>query len=171
MVAAASTAPGCARMPICGAGIKSQPSLDNDAALKGAGIDTIIRYYDWVEETLPGKTLIRRERDLIAKAGLSLAVIFQHHNDCLRVLMAAFMVSREGATSIADAPTCAATPSWLPSPESCGLRWTTKRGRQATAQAEKPAKPSTKLRTIPLPRYPCVVVLKIAGRRRASMTY
>jgi Domain of unknown function (DUF1906) len=87
MVAAASTAPGCARMPICGAGIKSQPSLDNDAALKGAGIDTIIRYYDWVEETLPGKTLTRRERDIIAKTGLSVAVIFQHHNDCLCTFM------------------------------------------------------------------------------------
>jgi hypothetical protein len=55
--------------------------------LKGAGIDTIIRYCDWVEETLPGKTLTRRERDLIAKAGLSVAVIFQHHNDCLYTFM------------------------------------------------------------------------------------
>jgi Domain of unknown function (DUF1906) len=50
--------------------------------LKGASIDTIIRYYDWPEETLPGKTLTRRELDLIAKVGMSVAVIFQHHNDC-----------------------------------------------------------------------------------------
>jgi hypothetical protein len=55
--------------------------------LKGAGIGTIIRYYDWVEETLPGKTLTRRELDLIAKVGLSVAVIFQHHNDCLCTFM------------------------------------------------------------------------------------
>jgi hypothetical protein len=26
------------------------------AKLKGVGVGTIIRYYDWVEETLPGKT-------------------------------------------------------------------------------------------------------------------
>ena len=56
--------------------------------LKGAGIGTIIRYYDWAEETLPGKTLTRRELDLIAKVGMSVAVIFQHHNDCLCTFMA-----------------------------------------------------------------------------------
>jgi glycoside hydrolase-like protein len=56
--------------------------------LKSAGIETIIRYYDWSEETLPGKTLTRRELDLIAKVGMSVAVIFQHHNDCLCTFMA-----------------------------------------------------------------------------------
>jgi hypothetical protein len=55
--------------------------------LKGAGVGTIIRYYDWVEETLPGKTLTRRELDLIAKSGMSVAVIFQHFNDCLCTFM------------------------------------------------------------------------------------
>jgi len=56
--------------------------------LKGAGIGTIIRYYDWTEETLPGKTLTRRELDLIAEVGMSVAVIFQHNNDCLCTFMA-----------------------------------------------------------------------------------
>jgi len=56
--------------------------------LKDAGIGTIIRYYDWVEESLPGKTLTRRELELISKAGLSVAAIFQHHNDCLCTFMA-----------------------------------------------------------------------------------
>jgi hypothetical protein len=55
--------------------------------LKGAGIGTVIRYYDWAEETLPGKTLTSRELNLIAKADMSVAVIFQHHNDCLCAFM------------------------------------------------------------------------------------
>jgi Rv2525c-like, glycoside hydrolase-like domain len=56
--------------------------------LKAAGIDTIIRYYDWPEETLEGKTLTQRELDLVAKVGMSVAVIFQHQNDCLCSFMA-----------------------------------------------------------------------------------
>ena len=36
---------------------------------------------------MPGKTLTRRELDLIAKTGMSVAVIFQHHNDCLCTFM------------------------------------------------------------------------------------
>jgi hypothetical protein len=55
--------------------------------LKGAGIGTVIRYYDWAEETLPGKTLTSRELTLIAKVDMSVAVIFQHHNDCLCTFM------------------------------------------------------------------------------------
>ena len=45
------------------------------------GINTIIRYYDHENETLPGKTLRKAERDLIMMNGLKLAVVFQHHND------------------------------------------------------------------------------------------
>jgi Rv2525c-like, glycoside hydrolase-like domain len=56
--------------------------------LKGAGIGTVIRYYDWAEETLPGKTLTSRELNLIANADMSVAVIFQHNNDCLCTFMA-----------------------------------------------------------------------------------
>jgi hypothetical protein len=55
--------------------------------LKGVGISTIIRYYDWAEETLPGKTLTGHELELISKVGLSVAAIFQHHNDCLCTFM------------------------------------------------------------------------------------
>lgn len=53
------------------------------ARIKAVGVETVIRYYDWADETLPGKTLTARELTLIAKAGLSVAVIFQHNNDCL----------------------------------------------------------------------------------------
>jgi len=55
--------------------------------LKAAGIGTVIRYYDWTDETLPGKTLTARELALIAKADMSVAVIFQHNNDCLCTFM------------------------------------------------------------------------------------
>jgi Domain of unknown function (DUF1906) len=51
--------------------------------MKANGIKTIIRYYDHEDETLPGKTLRRAERDLIMLNGLNLAVVFQHHNDQL----------------------------------------------------------------------------------------
>lgn len=50
-------------------------------AIKAAGVTTIARYYDYPDETLPGKTLTLAERDLVAARGMSLVVIFQHHND------------------------------------------------------------------------------------------
>jgi len=90
---AASPSAGSAA-PVCEAGkgyVAADTAQQLQAAfllkLRGAGIDTVIRYYDWVEETLPGKTLTRRELDLIAKADMSVAVIFQHHNDCLCTFM------------------------------------------------------------------------------------
>jgi hypothetical protein len=55
--------------------------------IKGAGIATVIRYYDWTNETLPGKTLTARELRLIAKLDMSVAVVFQHNNDCLCTFM------------------------------------------------------------------------------------
>ncbi len=56
----------------------SQGFLNNMQAI---GIKTIIRYYDHEDETLPGKTLRRAERDLILSNGFKTAVVFQHHND------------------------------------------------------------------------------------------
>ena len=56
----------------------SQSFLDN---MRAIGIKTIMRYYDHEDETLPGKTLRRAERDLILSNGFKTAVIFQHHND------------------------------------------------------------------------------------------
>ena len=53
------------------------------AKMREVGIATIIRYYDHENETLPGKTLRRPERDAIAGAGFSLAVAFQHRNNRL----------------------------------------------------------------------------------------
>src|SRR5947209_5651054 len=64
-----------------------QLNQDFLAKLKAVGISTVIRYYDWPEETLPGKTLTARELALIGKAGLSVAVIFQHNSDCLCTFM------------------------------------------------------------------------------------
>jgi Domain of unknown function (DUF1906) len=49
--------------------------------MRANGINTIIRYYDHEDETLPGKTLRRAERDLAMTNGFKLAVVFQHHND------------------------------------------------------------------------------------------
>jgi hypothetical protein len=49
--------------------------------MKAIGIRTIFRYYDHEDETLPGKTLRRGERDAIVMNGLRMGVVFQHRND------------------------------------------------------------------------------------------
>ncbi len=49
--------------------------------MKAIGISTIIRYYDHEDETLPGKTLRRGERDAIMMNGLKMGVVFQHRNN------------------------------------------------------------------------------------------
>jgi Domain of unknown function (DUF1906) len=49
--------------------------------MKAIGISTIIRYYDHEDETLPGKTLRRGERDAIVLNGFKMGVVFQHRND------------------------------------------------------------------------------------------
>jgi hypothetical protein len=49
--------------------------------MREIGIKTIIRYYDHEDETLPGKTLRRDERNLISANGFETAVVFQHHNN------------------------------------------------------------------------------------------
>jgi hypothetical protein len=49
--------------------------------MKEIGIGTIIRYYDHEDETLPGKTLRKRERDVIVMNGLKMGVVFQHRNN------------------------------------------------------------------------------------------
>jgi hypothetical protein len=49
--------------------------------MKAIGINTIIRYYDHEDETLPGKTLRRAERDAIVMNGLKMGVVFQHRNN------------------------------------------------------------------------------------------
>ena len=56
----------------------SQSFLDN---MRAIGIKTIIRYYDHEDETLPGKTLRKAERDLILTNGFKTAVVFQHRNN------------------------------------------------------------------------------------------
>lgn len=51
------------------------------AALRDLGVDTIIRYYDNVAETLPCKTLVPEETQAVLQAGFSLLAVFQHNND------------------------------------------------------------------------------------------
>lgn len=45
------------------------------------GIDTVARYYDHPNETLPGKTLTAQERSLLTSRGLKTLVVFQHNNN------------------------------------------------------------------------------------------
>jgi hypothetical protein len=52
-------------------------------AVRAKGVTTIARYYDYPDETLPGKTLTVAERALVAARGMALVVVFQHHNDQL----------------------------------------------------------------------------------------
>lgn len=49
--------------------------------MKAIGIKTIFRYYDHEDETLPGKTLRRVERDAIVMNNLEMGVVFQHRNN------------------------------------------------------------------------------------------
>ena len=49
--------------------------------MRVVGVSTIIRYYDWEEETIPDKTLRKNETGLIRGEGFQLAVVFQHNND------------------------------------------------------------------------------------------
>jgi hypothetical protein len=80
--------------PICESGkgyvaadISQQVNGDFLDKIKSIGINTVIRYYDWKNETLPGKTLTRLELELIASKDMNLAVVFQHNNDCLCTFM------------------------------------------------------------------------------------
>jgi hypothetical protein len=86
----AQAATGHASGPPCAAGkgyvavdLSEPVSADFLLGLKSVGIGTVIRYYDWEPPTLPEKTLTKRELQLIAEAGLSVAVVFQHNNDNL----------------------------------------------------------------------------------------
>src|SRR5947209_19719862 len=49
--------------------------------IKSIGVKTIIRYYDWEQGTIRGKTLTQTELDIIGRNDLRVAVVFQHHND------------------------------------------------------------------------------------------
>ncbi|KHA51861.1 glycoside hydrolase domain-containing protein [Sulfitobacter geojensis] len=51
------------------------------AAIRDLGVETIIRYYDNVAETLPCKTLVPEETRAILQAGFSVLAVFQHNND------------------------------------------------------------------------------------------
>src|SRR5262249_24704495 len=61
--------------------ISYQTNNDFLNRIKAIGVSTVIRYYDWVHETLPGKTLTSGELARIRQNSLELAVVFQHNND------------------------------------------------------------------------------------------
>jgi hypothetical protein len=89
--AVARAADYCAKDPGVAAVDLSAPVDQNFLnQMRVAGINTVIRYYDYANETLPGKTLTRTERDFILANGFKIAVVFQHHND----QMASFTRSR-----------------------------------------------------------------------------
>ena len=87
--APATAAPPCAGNPHYTAADFSAPVTELVAdghlpvleMLKRFGVRTIIRYYDWPEETFACKTLLPEESDGIIKAGLSIATVFQHKNE------------------------------------------------------------------------------------------
>ena len=59
----------------------SDKKLSALRVLKTFKVDTVFRYYDYKNETLPGKTLHPEESDAIIAAGLKIGVVFQHYND------------------------------------------------------------------------------------------
>jgi hypothetical protein len=69
-----------------------QPFLDK---LKSLQVSTVIRYYDHVNETISGKTLLPAETELLARNGFDVAVVFQHHNNQI----ASFTIARGNADS------------------------------------------------------------------------
>jgi hypothetical protein len=73
--------------------------------IKSIGISTVIRYYDWPDETLPGKTLTRHELGLIRKHKLHLAVVFQHHNDTMQTFETAGRGTTDARRTLALAKT------------------------------------------------------------------
>jgi hypothetical protein len=54
------------------------------AGLRAAGVKTVFRYYCHLPPSLPEKDLTPAEARLILEHGLSLAVVFQHYNNCFR---------------------------------------------------------------------------------------
>lgn len=58
-------------------------------AMKQLKVNTVIRYYDWVNETIRGKTVKQNEVDLLARNGFDLMVVFQHNNNNIASFTAA----------------------------------------------------------------------------------
>ncbi|MEW9919477.1 glycoside hydrolase domain-containing protein [Marimonas sp. MJW-29] len=81
--------PGCEAQPEMTAIDASHPLTELTArggvpglsALRQMGVETVIRYYDNVAETLPCKTPMPEETQALLEAGFSVLAVFQHHND------------------------------------------------------------------------------------------
>lgn len=74
----------CPAPGVFGAVDLSQPCTQRFLdTMKHLRVDTIIRYYDYANETLKGKTPKAAELALIKKSGLNLLCVFQHSNNRL----------------------------------------------------------------------------------------
>jgi hypothetical protein len=60
--------------------ITSDSGKGGTALFKQLGVNTIIRYYDWVDAETTCKTMWPQESDAILKAGFNIITIFQHAN-------------------------------------------------------------------------------------------
>jgi hypothetical protein len=58
-------------------------------AMKKLKVNTVIRYYDHVNETIKGKTIKQAEVDLLARNGFDAMVVFQHNNNNIASFTAA----------------------------------------------------------------------------------
>jgi hypothetical protein len=80
---------GCATKPSAAAAgfpaivdTSSRLTAAQAAGLRAAGAKTVFRYYCHLPASIPGKDLEPEEAKIILGAGLSLAVVFQHYNNC-----------------------------------------------------------------------------------------
>jgi hypothetical protein len=64
-------------IPVNALRLNGKPIYD---VLKSFGVKTVVRYYDFDNETLPCKTLLNDEAKEIIDHGFGLAVVFQHNN-------------------------------------------------------------------------------------------
>jgi hypothetical protein len=81
-ISAANAAEACVSHPRAEAIDSSAPVTQSFLSrMRAIGVSTIFRYYDHENETLPGKTLRRGERDIIVMNELKIGVVFQHRND------------------------------------------------------------------------------------------
>jgi Domain of unknown function (DUF1906) len=64
-------------IPVNALSVDKKPVYD---VLRSFGVKTIIRYYDFDDESLPCKTLLNDEAKSIMDNGFQIAVVFQHNN-------------------------------------------------------------------------------------------
>ncbi len=62
--------------------ITTQSGQSGYKALKAMGVNTVVRYYDWLgEDDISCKALLTNESDALIAAGMNIISVFQHEND------------------------------------------------------------------------------------------